>query len=145
MGSGPALPAPKVTQLGRGTKAGPGKETAAGRLAGATALGLSWVPRPALAGRGMTTLLCDSPRVGCRAPTSSCHGPLGPWREWGCRGFKGGAESTGPARASLTQSHLPQHPSPHLGASQGGPLSFPGLTWTALGQEALAPQVTSLR
>ena len=56
MGSGPALPASKVTQLGRGTKAGPGKETSAGRLMGATALGLSWMPRPALAGPDDTAM-----------------------------------------------------------------------------------------
>ena len=41
MGSGPALPAPKVTQPGQGTEAGPGRENPAGGLAGATALGLS--------------------------------------------------------------------------------------------------------
>lgn len=93
----------------------------------------SWGPQPwacpGCRGRrwlGLTTLLCDGPRVGCWAPTSSCHRASGPWREWGCRGFKGGAESAGPAGASLTQSLLPQRPSPHLGASQGGLPSFLG-------------------
>lgn len=68
VGSGPALPAPKVTQPGQGTEAGPGKENPAGGLAGDTALGLSWMLRLALAGRGITTLLWWGPRSGLLGP-----------------------------------------------------------------------------
>lgn len=126
MGSGPALPAPKVTQPGQGTEAGPGRENPSGGLAGATALGLSWMLRLALAGRGTATLLWWGPWRQLLGPHLIPPRTLGPLEGVGLQGwFQGQCRVRGASRGLPDTEPPAAEPQPRPGRFPGRTIELP--------------------
>lgn len=126
VGSGPALPAPKVTQPGQGTEAGPGKENPAGGLTGATALGLSWMLSLALAGRGTMALLWWGPRSGLLGPHLIPPRTLGPLEGVGVQGWFQGQRRVRGASRGLPDTEPPAaEPQPRPGRFPGRTIELP--------------------